>query len=426
MLRAQYSTLNTAHLTVDELEHELVIRRMDKLAPRASLERALRSRLKEEDSQSNVTYDFAKVNVVEELETCDDKLNSIKAFLENRRSKKAPDQVFKSRLFHILFRMERLKDRELSEECMNSLAVIAGECLRLLNTYFSATSHLPEIRAAELAIVNESLNRMRGELVEGNQQLEEEIGELVNLDGDENVGEQERRMTQRVDENENAVEGNLEEDENVEKLKKEQEKLSAENKQLLEVVSQLLQRIEVLEAKQPKQAIQEQQAKTFNSTHLGETEKVPPKSSQPKPTDFLEWLKDRNSSMDSSEQLAEPRKVVVDPSQPKSSERAWSKVNSNRLPVHKWTIRYDGMDNGKRLNEFVKEVESNARSEGFSEDELFQSAHHLFTNKARAWFMEVNGDYELGSWKVLVRELKNEFLPIDIDYVYERQAYNRK
>lgn len=71
VLRAQYSTLNTAHLTVDELEHELIIRRMDKLAPRASLERALRSRLKEEDSQSNVEYDFAKVNVIEELETDD-------------------------------------------------------------------------------------------------------------------------------------------------------------------------------------------------------------------------------------------------------------------------------------------------------------------------------------------------------------------
>ncbi|XP_039448864.2 uncharacterized protein LOC120427973 [Culex pipiens pallens] len=84
------------------------------------------------------------------------------------------------------------------------------------------------------------------------------------------------------------------------------------------------------------------------------------------------------------------------------------------------------MDNGRKLNEFLKEVEFNARSEHFSEDELFLSAHHLFTHKARAWFMEVNGNNELGSWRKLVEELKAEFLPVDMDYVYERQASNRK
>nr|XP_029717950.1 uncharacterized protein LOC115260769 [Aedes albopictus] len=82
------------------------------------------------------------------------------------------------------------------------------------------------------------------------------------------------------------------------------------------------------------------------------------------------------------------------------------------------------MDNGRRLNEFLKEVEFNARSEGFSEAELFQGAHHLFTQKARSWYMEVC--CEIGSWRELVRELKREFLPVDIDYVYERQAGNRK
>ncbi|XP_062699068.1 uncharacterized protein LOC134284289 [Aedes albopictus] len=431
VLRAQYNALNTAHLTVDELEHELMIRKMDKIAPRASLKRALRNRLKEEDGQSNISYDFSKIDIVEELETCDDKLNSIKAFLENRRSKKAPDQCFKNRLIHILFRMERLRNRELNDESLNGLAVVAGECLRLLSTFFSAASHLPEVRAAELAIVNESLSRLREGLGQTNEEREEDRAENVNVEEEE----VDRVQVPQVAEKEiPVVESHSEEveevgaPEEVEKLKVEQAKLTAENKQLLEVVGQLLQRIEILEAERPKQnvPVPEQPAKTLNSTQLGETERIQPKSSQQEPTDFLKWLKDRNSSISSSEHAVEPRKVVVVPSQPKSSERERSRSNSNRLPVHKWTIRYDGMDNGKRLNEFVKEVEFNARSEGFSDDELFQSAHHLFTHKARAWFMEVNGNYELGSWKELVHELKNEFLPIDIDYVYERQAYNRK
>lgn len=98
----------------------------------------------------------------------------------------------------------------------------------------------------------------------------------------------------------------------------------------------------------------------------------------------------------------------------------------SRLPVHKWSVRYDGTDNGRRLNEFLKEVEFNARSEGFTEAELFVSAHHLFTRKARSWFMEVNGNNELGTWQNLVRELKNEFLPADIDYQYERLANSRR
>lgn len=98
LLLVQYHSMNTALLAVDELEHELKIRGIDQIAPRSSLERSLRSSLKKEEEQSNVQFEFANVDVDEELETCDDKLNSIKSYLEKRRSKKAPDQCFKTRL----------------------------------------------------------------------------------------------------------------------------------------------------------------------------------------------------------------------------------------------------------------------------------------------------------------------------------------
>lgn len=423
-ITAQYHAMNPGHLTIDELEHELKIRGSTTDASRSASERTLRCRLKEEKDKSDVAFQFVSESVVEELEVCDGKLNGIKNHLEKRRSKRAPDQLFKTRLIHILFRMHRLRANTKKEDEINSLAVIAGECVKLLSVYFSANSHLPEVREAELAIINESLHQLRNEEV--NENADHELEEIVNENLVERSTEDSVSGLRGKESNEVSAVGGSES----EKVDSEKDRLADEIRQLASVVSLLLQRITVLESKQPVSQSQSQDVplQTNNSTRIEErvTQEKRVEKTQPKPVDFLDWIKQKNDSLETLKS-AEEKKTVANKENEISDrdrEKSRSMNSSSRFPIHKWAIRYDGMDNGRRLNEFLKEVEFNARSEGFSGAELFQGAHHLFTQKARSWFMEVST--ELNTWDELVEELKKEFLPVDIDYVYERQANNRK
>ncbi|XP_058840771.1 uncharacterized protein LOC131696235 [Topomyia yanbarensis] len=436
-LMSRYHGMNTAHLSVDELEHELKIRQLAHDAPRSQLERVLRNRLKEEKNLSHVAVDFDCESVVNELIECDEKLNNIKACLEGRKAKKAPEQIYKTKLLHVLFRMERLKPNAVEEEDLNSLAMIAGDCVRLLNVYFSVTSHLPEVREAERTIINESINQMRRTDTEAGPSRQELNERILEESPGENVDEPRHEIPVEVESNvesddESIVERAVNEDaEGGEQVENEEanrhDRLAEENKQLLSVVNQLLQRIQVLEGKCAEQT-GIKVCKISNSTQMEESnsEKRKEGKIQSDKPDFLAWLKERNGTVDSLKSSENKKGDVQDKLDEPVSDSSRSKVNNNRLPVHKWTTRYDGMDNGRKLNEFLKEVEFNARSEGFTEAELLVSAHHLFTQKARSWYMEVNGSNEIGTWKELVQELKSEFLPVDIDYVYERQANNRK
>ncbi|XP_052567627.1 uncharacterized protein LOC128093834 [Culex pipiens pallens] len=174
-LIALYHGMDTAHLTIDELDHELRTRSMNDAASRSRKEQALRVRLKEEKSMLNVEFRFVSVSVDEELAVCDDKLSWIERHLETSRSQRAPAQVYKTRLVHFLFRLMRIKGRVSDERKLTNIATLARVCMELLNTYYSLTSHLPVVRAAELALVNESLTKLlRDEVVIEEGQIEKE------------------------------------------------------------------------------------------------------------------------------------------------------------------------------------------------------------------------------------------------------------
>ncbi|XP_055527265.1 uncharacterized protein LOC129719874 [Wyeomyia smithii] len=432
-LLSQYRAMNTAHLTMDEMNYELKIRKLARDASRSQLERTLRNHLKEEKNQSNIAFEFVGESVVDGLMKCNETVNSIKTGLESRRSKTAPDKGFKIRLLHVLFRLERLKMYAEEEEDLNSLAIVAGDCVKLLNVYFSITSHLSEVREAEIAIINESINQalqtdenentsresVRQEVVE--EHNEEIKNENSRENGEENVSSEEESEVEQ--ENLPIVENTLR---NKQKnITNREKQLAEENENLLVAVQQLMNRIKALENR-IENGKNRKLIKTSNSTEGEENGNSSGRRNekQTDKTDFLTWLKTRNSSMNSLETTDENKERPKAKSVASESDK--SKANYSRLPVHKWSVRYDGMDNGKRLNEFLKEVEFNARSEGFTEEELLVRAHHLFSHKARSWFMEVNGNNEIGSWQELVQELKNEFSPIDMDYVYEKQANNRR
>lgn len=421
-LQAQYFALNAAHLADDELDHELLIRDVDmRDESRSKQERALRTLLKaEKENKEKITYKYDEIDLNDELKWCDGKLQAIKCILEGRKVQKAPDQKFKSKLIHILFRTKRLKSYFEAEEDLNSVAMIAGECIRLLAKFYSITSPLTEVREAELKILNESLRQMREQI--GGQDLGNPLAQIAT--GETN--EYENNEPNREQENEN---GDIEPEGAVGGVSSsEKEKvteLAEENAKLKEFVNQLIQRIHALETSSvPKPRVVEPKISTPVERRSIQSEddacgRVHNEQ------DFYEWVKSKYGSIES---VAERSKL------PQSSHQEIQRVReidvdrpkTSRLPVHKWSVRYDGMDNGRRLNEFLKEVEFNARSEGFSEAELFVSAHHLFTRKARSWFMEVNGNNELHTWGNLVRELKSEFLPVDIDFQYERLANARR
>lgn len=97
-----------------------------------------------------------------------------------------------------------------------------------------------------------------------------------------------------------------------------------------------------------------------------------------------------------------------------------------RIPVSEWRIKYDGKDSGRKLAEFLKEVKMRRRAETISERELFRSAIHLFTGRAKDWFMEGMENRDFRNWTQLKSELKREFLPPDLDFQLEIQATNRR
>lgn len=97
-----------------------------------------------------------------------------------------------------------------------------------------------------------------------------------------------------------------------------------------------------------------------------------------------------------------------------------------RVPVSDWRLKYDGKDNGRKLAEFLREVKMRSRAEGISEVELFRSAIHLFTGRAKDWYMEGMENRDFRTWFELKSELKREFLPPDLDFQLEIQATNRR
>lgn len=431
--------MNTAHLEHDELDHELQIRGVEMMnESRSKQERKLRGFLKVEKEKSNVNFRKCWTSLKGELKFCEEKLGVIKIQLENKSKREAPNRSFRTRLIHIFFRLERLQAHAKEEEDLNQLALIAGECVKLLNLFFSITSPLPEVREAETVIANESLRALREEVISEEETLidsgeEEEQEEfLVDLLAIGNTDQQQEttsgngKIVPRRDEQENVEREDViargeREGEDSNRVKQ----LTEDNELLKEMVQQLLSRIEVLEKEKDKNENRSEKAteKGVNSTRV--EGKALQNENDRQSENFVDWIQKRCSSLESMRAKSNEARSVNEEEGNKKRMYDARPFNS-RFPVYKWSVKYDGLDNGRRLNEFLKEVEFNARSEGFSDEELFLSAHHLFTRKARSWFIEANGNNELATWENLVAELKNEFLPVDIDHQYETLANARK
>lgn len=96
------------------------------------------------------------------------------------------------------------------------------------------------------------------------------------------------------------------------------------------------------------------------------------------------------------------------------------------LPVSKWSIsKYDGEDQGLKLNQFLGMVHAMAVSEHVSEAELYDSAIHLFKGPALQWYMTLRTTGRLLNWQHLVLELRRTFMHPDLDTMIKMKIYQR-
>lgn len=135
-----------------------------------------------------------------------------------------------------------------------------------------------------------------------------------------------------------------------------------------------------------------------------------------------------SSSTDSSDSSDSDSSSDSSRDREKGKERRGSRRHKElkRVPVAEWRLKYDGKDQGRKLTEFLKEVKMRCISEDISEKELFRSAIHLFSGRAKDWFIEGVDNRDFRNWHELKRELKREFLPPDLDFQLEVQATERR
>ncbi|XP_058834322.1 uncharacterized protein LOC131691724 [Topomyia yanbarensis] len=97
------------------------------------------------------------------------------------------------------------------------------------------------------------------------------------------------------------------------------------------------------------------------------------------------------------------------------------------LPVSKWAMnKYDGEDQGLKLNEFLEIVQALSMAEHVSETELFESAVHLFAGPALKWYMTMRTTGRLLNWQHLVLELRRSFMHPDLDALIKMKVYQRR
>lgn len=102
--------------------------------------------------------------------------------------------------------------------------------------------------------------------------------------------------------------------------------------------------------------------------------------------------------------------------------------SSNKsLPVSKWSLtKYDGEDQGLKLNEFLEYVHALSVAEHVGEIELFESAVHLFKGPALNWYMTMRTTGRLVNWQHLVFELRRTFMHPDLDALIKMKIYQRR
>lgn len=110
-------------------------------------------------------------------------------------------------------------------------------------------------------------------------------------------------------------------------------------------------------------------------------------------------------------EAAPPRARTVEREYDQHPQRAFHR---RTVPVHQWKLSFSGDGNGLHLYDFLAELRMFQRSEGVSDDELFASVVHLLNGRARLWYRSCFDTF--GNWGEFTEAMKREFLPPKFDY----------
>ncbi|XP_055616990.1 uncharacterized protein LOC129762589 [Toxorhynchites rutilus septentrionalis] len=394
----QYRSMNVDHLLVDEIEYELEVRQVPftESESRDVKKRKLRTILKEQRESNN--FELTSCESQEECEKENqlliEKIAKIQHQLESSKTKRVDLPPIKTRLIHLYFRVNRLK-KNFDTEGLEAIA------LKLLNDYFSLLSADVEARKRTEETILDQMNNLsvREQLLEqGNDTEEQEnSGGSEEDEPDPSVSSQKNKRRSALQKK--TDHDFIESQEIFKKLVKHIDRY---------IESKLVQedplKVSGLSPRRPKKTNgkikKEEKCYCSKKGKPGKISKKKIHGSDGESSD------DRSNSEDDSDISEAPKR------RPRS--------------VADWKMKYDGKDEGKKLNKFIVEVEFMADAENMSKKALFKEAIHLFSGDARTWYIEGKTNRNFRSWNELVIDLKQEFQPPDMDFHYEQQAAQRR
>lgn len=419
----QYRSMNVDHLQDDEIEHELNIRLItcgsdDK---RDAKKRKLRRAIKDESVKVVLITD--PVQCASEADAVDRKLALIRDRLENQNPKKVELPAFKTRLIHLYFRVMRLKEYIDTDGLENS-------ALKMLNENFSMFSSNPNTSKREKKATRKALEKLKkkgDKVFTGNSESSDDSDEEDSDEKDSDEKDSDEGDSDERDSDEDDSENEKESSDDTVRANRN----TGTSKQVKRKPKRNKKKVGVLSARTVKMLMKHMESmieQKLSRLDLGKNSKSVKHTANP--------VKDKRSKPDKKqrtkpEKEKNKRKPTDDSSEDSevtesSDEDVARTLRRRPRSVADWKVKYDGKDEGKKLNRFIAEVEFMAEAEQISRRDLFNEAIHLFTGDARTWYMEGKNNGDFRKWSELVTELKLEFQPPDMDYNYEQQAAQRR
>jgi len=106
------------------------------------------------------------------------------------------------------------------------------------------------------------------------------------------------------------------------------------------------------------------------------------------------------------------------------SDEGKEKLSRKPVDVHKWGIKFSGVEGGASVLSFLADVEEKANWKRIDVNCLVAAASEFFEGAAKTWFRSVKS--KIDSWKELKILIRKEFLPLDYyDSLWE-EIRNRK
>lgn len=515
-LKTQYFRMDVSHLSIDEVEYELYIRKIayGLTEHESKKRRRLKDQLKQErDSNSPViVVSGSWSTTTEELRLIFSKLITIGALLENPKLDARNKEKMKTRLVHFRVRISRLHSASDSHKFVSEIARLEKEVNQICLNFFPLLAPIPEEdkvedelskALAEVRTEIEDLNQSIGEIPNDSQEAQGNAARNKLIQEKEKELETTTKRTEEIlnklSEYENGEVEDLpdllkafkefvtqsaeqEKQRRKKQIEQEQQKMKEVEKHLLnkikleKLLKNLNQNLKVDSGKKDVPVKEKEKSKDSNknknkssseiasssseSSHSSSNHVKNPKHPKPRKSSRVSRSqrsqKNRSGKTKKNYMRSEPKSESesFESSSSSSSSRSRSKSSpssttssdssseprkhsrkkskktrsrsTRRVPISEWRLKYDGRDEGRKLSDFFKEIKMRARAEDVSDKELFRSAIHLFTGRARDWFLDGYENKEFRNWSQLKRELKREFLPPDLDFQLEIQATNRR